>query len=67
MLQAIMQILSKGRKTKLKTLFPKYSTNEKKLLELGEKYLPRESKSLATTEKSLKAKNTGETTKTVYK
>jgi len=55
MWRALLKALNKGRKDKLKTLFPKYSTNEKKLLELGKKYLPRDATNLAKTEKTLKA------------
>ena len=42
--------INKSRKNKIKTLFPKYSADEKKLLELGKKYLPKDSANLAAQE-----------------
>ena len=47
--------LNKGRKDKLKTLFPKYSVEEKELLKLGEKYLPNDAANLAAKEAAGKA------------
>jgi len=55
MIQTIKAALNKGRKTKVKTLFPKYSVEEKELLKLGEKYLPRDSATLAAKETAGKA------------
>ena len=47
--------LNKGRKDKIKTLFPTYSAAEKELLKLGEKYLPQDSATLAAKEIQAKA------------
>ena len=47
--------LNKGRPEKIKTLFPKYSADEKELLKLGEKYLPKDSATLAAKEIEAKA------------
>ena len=52
---AIKAAINKGRKTKIKTLFPKYSADEKELLKLGEKYLPRDAANLAAQEAAGKA------------
>ena len=52
---AIKAAINKGRKDKLKTLFPKYSVEEKELLKLGEKYLPRDAANLAAQEAAGKA------------
>ena len=54
MWQTIMKGLSKGRDKPIKKLFPKLSVEEKKLLELGKTYLPRESKELLKGEKAAK-------------
>ena len=47
--------LNKGRKDKVKTLFPKYSAKDRELLKLGEKYLPKDSATLAAKEIEAKA------------
>jgi len=47
---AIKAAINKGRTEKIKTLFPKYSADEKELLKLGEKYLPRDAATLAAKE-----------------
>ena len=52
---AIKAAINKCRKTKIKTLFPKYSADEKELLKLGEKYLPRDAANLAAQEAAGKA------------
>ena len=52
---SIKAAINKGRKTKIKTLFPKYSADEKELLKLGEKYLPRDAATLAAQEAAGKA------------
>ena len=46
---------SRSAKDKIKTLFPKYSADEKELLKLGEKYLPKDSATLAAKEIEAKA------------
>ena len=55
MIASIKAGLNKGRKDKVKTLFPKYSADEKKLLKLGEKYLPKDAATLAAKEIEAKA------------
>jgi len=47
---SIKAAINKGKIKKIKTLFPKYSADERRLLELGEKYLPRDAATLATRE-----------------
>ena len=55
LIASIKAQLNKGRKDKLKTLFPKYSVEEKELLKLGEKYLPNDAANLAAKEAAGKA------------
>ena len=55
MIASIKAGLNKGRKDKVKTLFPKYSAADKEILRLGEKYLPRDSATLAAREIEAKA------------
>ena len=55
MIKNIIEGINKGRKNKIKTLFPKYSADEKELLKLGEKYLPRDAATLAAQEAAGKA------------
>ena len=55
MIASIKAGLNKGRTEKIKTLFPKYSADEKELLKLGEKYLPKDSATLAAKEIEAKA------------
>ena len=55
MIASIKAAINKGRKDKVKTLFPKYSADEKELLKLGEKYLPRDAAALAARETAGKA------------
>ena len=50
MIKNMIEGINKGRKSKIKTLFPKYSVEEKELLKLGEKYLPRDAANLAARE-----------------
>ena len=47
--------LNKGRPEKIKTLFPKYSVKDREILKLGEKYLPKDSATLAAKEIEAKA------------
>ena len=49
--------LNKGRSVidKIKTLFPKYSVEDKEILKLGEKYLPKDSTTMAAKEIEAKA------------
>ena len=55
MIKNMIEGINKGRKNKIKTLFPKYSVEEKELLKLGEKYLPRDAATLAARETAGKA------------
>ena len=55
MIKNMIEGINKGRKSKIKTLFPKYSVEEKELLKLGEKYLPRDAANLAARETAGKA------------
>ena len=55
MWKTMLKNLNKGRKDKRKTLFPKYSVEEKELLRLGEKYLPKDAANLAAQEAAGKA------------
>ena len=50
MIKNMIEGINKGRKDKIKTLFPKYSVEEKELLKLGEKYLPRDAATLSARE-----------------
>ena len=50
MIKNMIEGINKGRKNKIKTLFPKYSVEEKELLKLGEKYLPRDAATLSARE-----------------
>ena len=52
---SIKAALNKGRKDKIKKLFPTYSVEEKELLKLGEKYLPKDAANLAAQEAAGKA------------
>jgi hypothetical protein len=47
--------LNKGRPEKIKTLFPKYSAADREILKLGEKYLPKDSTTMAAREIEAKA------------
>ena len=55
LIASIKAALNKGRKDKIKTLFPKYSVEEKELLRLGKKYLPKDAATLAAQEAAGKA------------
>jgi len=55
MIASIKAGLNKGRPEKIKTLFPKYSAADKEILRLGEKYLPKDSATLAAKEIEAKA------------
>ena len=52
---SIIANINKGRTEKIKKLFPTYSVAEKELLKLGEKYLPKDSATLAAKEIEAKA------------
>ena len=56
MWKSLLKHLSKGRDKPVTKFFPKLSVKEKKLLELGKTYLPRESKELLKGEKTAKIK-----------
>jgi len=55
MIASIKAGLNKGRTEKIKTLFPKYSVEDKEILRLGEKYLPQDSATMAAKEIEAKA------------